>query len=62
MKGVRGVRLETVMMGGRRYTSAEAVERFFARLTAARGEPKPAPSGTRARQIARASERAKATF
>jgi hypothetical protein len=40
--GVRGVRLETVLVGGRRYTSREAVERFVAATTAvADGEPLP---------------------
>ena len=33
--GVRGVRLETVLVGGIRYTSREALTRFFARSTAA---------------------------
>lgn len=28
--GVRGVRLETILIGGRRYTTAQAVERFIA--------------------------------
>ncbi len=28
--GVRGIRLESVVFGGRRYTSAEAVRRFLA--------------------------------
>lgn len=38
--GMRGVRLETVIAGGRRCTSRDAVQRFFARLTAARdGQP-----------------------
>lgn len=32
-RGVRGVRLETVMAGGRRCTSADAVQRFITRLT-----------------------------
>lgn len=34
-RGVRGVKLETVLIGGRRYTSEEALGRFFARTTAA---------------------------
>jgi hypothetical protein len=34
-RGVRGVRLETVMVGGIRYTSREALERFVAATTAA---------------------------
>ena len=40
--GIRGVRLETVVLGGRRYTSAEAVQRFVSAMTAhANGEPTP---------------------
>lgn len=35
LRGCRGVRLETVLIGGRRYTSKEALQRFFARVTAA---------------------------
>ena len=39
-RGVRGVKLETVLIGGRRYTSAEALQRFIERTTrAADGEP-----------------------
>ena len=38
--GVRGVKLETILVGGRRYTSQEALERFSERITAAaNGEP-----------------------
>jgi hypothetical protein len=33
--GCRGVKLETVLIGGRRYTSKEALERFIERTTAA---------------------------
>jgi hypothetical protein len=33
-EGVRGVTLETVRVGGRRFTSAEAVRRFIDRLNA----------------------------
>ena len=32
-KGVHGCRLETVLVGGRRFTSLEAVQRFVADLT-----------------------------
>ena len=32
--GVRGVRLETVLVGGRRYTTAAAVQRFVVATTA----------------------------
>lgn len=35
LRGVRGIRLETVLIGGIRYTSREALERFIARTTAA---------------------------
>jgi hypothetical protein len=35
LRGVKGIRLETVMIGGIRYTSREALERFVARTTAA---------------------------
>jgi len=39
MRGVKGVKLETLMIGGRRYTSVEALSRFFERTTqAADGE------------------------
>lgn len=34
-RGVRGIRLETCLIGGRRYTSREALERFSTRVTAA---------------------------
>jgi len=38
--GVRGIRLETVIVGGRRYTSREAVDRFVSQTTAsADGRP-----------------------
>jgi hypothetical protein len=40
LNGVRGVKLETVQIGGARYTSLEALQRFAAALTAARdGRP-----------------------
>ena len=43
MRGVRGVRLETVLVGGKRYTSTEALSRFFRATTAAaEGAPTPA--------------------
>lgn len=35
MRGVRGVRLETCVVGGRRYTSREALSRFIVGTTAA---------------------------
>jgi hypothetical protein len=42
-RGVRGVQLETALRGGKRVTSQEALQRFFARTTAiANGERAPA--------------------
>ncbi len=42
LRGVRGVRLETCLVGGRRLTSKEALKRFSAATTAAAaGEPPP---------------------
>jgi hypothetical protein len=35
LRGIRGVRLQTEMRGGIRYTSREALRRFFAATTAA---------------------------
>lgn len=35
LRGANGVRLETVKIGGRRFTSREALQRFFARTTEA---------------------------
>ena len=60
MKGVRGVRLETFLRGGIRYTTDEAIERFFAATTAA-ADGDPAPSLTsrqREREISRAEREA----
>jgi hypothetical protein len=38
-KGVRGgIKLETVLVGGRRFTSREAVQRFVDRLSGDRGD------------------------
>ncbi|NLX56719.1 MAG: DUF1580 domain-containing protein [Planctomycetaceae bacterium] len=44
-RGVKNQKLETLLLGGRRYTSAEALQRFFERSTAASdGQPIPARS------------------
>jgi hypothetical protein len=41
-RGVRGVRLETLVVAGRRFTSLESLERFTAATTAAAdGQPMP---------------------
>jgi Protein of unknown function (DUF1580) len=43
LRGIRGVRLETILIGGVRYTSREALQRFFNATTAiASGESAPA--------------------
>lgn len=55
-RGCRGVKLESLQVGGTSCTSLEALQRFFERLTAARnGEP--APTRT-SRQRQRATETA----
>ena len=36
-RGCRGVKLETLMVGGIRHTSEEALDRFFNRVTAVSG-------------------------
>ena len=59
-KGIRGIRLETMMIGGRRVTSREALSRFFAATTAA-ADGAPIQSETprqRERAIERAEKRA----
>jgi hypothetical protein len=60
-RGVRGVKLETVMCGGRRMTSLESLARFFQRVTAAAdGETvRTETPRQRARAIERAEHRAK---
>jgi hypothetical protein len=50
--GCRGVKLETVVIGGRRFTSREAIKRFIAKTTAARDGDAEAISPTRRRQAA----------
>ncbi len=42
-RGRNGVRLETIVFRGRRYTTADAVNRFFAASTAAR-DRRPTPT------------------
>lgn len=47
-KGIRGVRLETVVVGGRRYTSKAALDRFVAAVTSAADSR---PIGRRERDV-----------
>ena len=58
-KGVRGVRLEAALIGGRWYTSSEAVDRFLGALAAKAGQEVTTPSESAARKarIARAERR-----
>lgn len=50
-RGIRGVRLETALCGGRRFTSLEAIHRFFAATTAA-GDGQPVQARTPHRRLA----------
>ena len=52
-RGVRGVKLETILCGGKRYTSHEALQRFFERTTAA-ADQSISQSGTSAIEAAQA--------
>jgi hypothetical protein len=57
-RGVRGVRLEAIRIGGTMYTSVEALERFGLRLNAEFPGKQCTPgSAARERQIDRASQR-----
>jgi len=56
-RGVRGVRLETVLIAGRRYTSREALDRFIATTSAADGEPAPTRTTRQRDRASRAAER-----
>jgi hypothetical protein len=57
LHGVRGVRLETVLIGGLRYTSKEAIERF---ITAQNADETPArvPTPAQRRRQADAAQAA----
>jgi hypothetical protein len=62
LRGVKGVRLRTVFVGGRRYTTPAYLIEFISRLSGPTAEaPQPAAS-LRAEQTARAAERAEALF
>lgn len=57
-KGARGVTLESVLIGGKRYTSAEALDRFFAATTAAaNGEAAPVRTTRQRAKAIEAAER-----
>jgi len=62
LRGVKGIHLQTILIGGRRYTSREALQRFAEQTTAAAsGERPPVRTFTRrARDQAKAREELKA--
>src|SRR4051794_19221743 len=61
-RGSRVIRLENTWIGGRRYTSREALARFFARLSDPESAGEGSPSPQRERQKAQAAEHAKGIF
>ena len=57
-RGVRGVRLETILLAGRRYTTRDALEQFIAATTAAAdGEPTPTRTPRQRDRAIREAER-----
>ena len=52
LRGIRGVRLETVLVGGIRMTSREALQRFFSAATAAANGETPSAQTCKQRQRA----------
>lgn len=54
LTGVRGIRLETVLIGGLRYTSREAISRFIAAQNAA-DSPTPVVTNTQRRRQSEAA-------
>ena len=57
-RGIRGVKLETILIGGRRCTTAEAVARFFEHTTAAAsGQPVPARTNRQREAAIRRAEK-----
>jgi len=56
-RGLRGIVLETIQVGGTACTSLEALQRFFDRLTAARTRPGAAASILTPKQRARRQQR-----
>ena len=59
LRGSKGIKLETVMIGGVRYTSLEALQKFVEQTTAAAdGQPIPRRTkASRAASLARAEKR-----
>jgi hypothetical protein len=61
LRGIKGVRLKTLIVGGRRYTTAAFLIEFTTRLSADR-ETVPVASPLRDEQKAHAARRAASTF
>ena len=56
IRGARGVRLETILVGGKRFTSIEAIQRFIDATTAAAdgvATVEPPPSAAQQRKLDR---------
>ena len=62
LKGLQGVRLESLKIGGRRFTSLEAIDRFAARLTEPRPVEELGASKRRQQEMIQSAERAEAVF
>jgi hypothetical protein len=62
LRGLKNTRLETILVGGRRYTSVQGLARFAAAVTAARDGVPPPVRTPKQRQtaIARAEQELKA--
>ena len=56
-KGVAGIKLETIIVSGERFTSSEAVQRFFEAQTAARDAGSSSPASKSAKQQTAAARR-----
>lgn len=50
LRGVRGIKLETLLIGGKRFTSFAALDRFARKLTAATASHSTSPRTTKRRQ------------
>ena len=55
-RGLRGIRLETLQVGGTMCTSVEALQRFFDQLGTPAGISDPPPTRSRSRQIKDAAQ------
>jgi Protein of unknown function (DUF1580) len=62
LRGVRGVRLQTIAVGGRRYTTATYLEEFVAHLSGRHSSDSQPESKLRAQQKARAAHLAATTL